>query len=39
MENVLHTVVLVFDSTSLRIYNYVENGEDFEYGDFFQIDH
>lgn len=35
MENVFYIVVLVFDFISLRIYNYVENGEDFEYGDFF----
>lgn len=39
MENVLCFVILVFYSTSLSVYNYRENGDVFECGDCFQIEH
>lgn len=39
MEHVLCFVILVFYSTSLSVDNYRENGEGFECGDRFQIEH
>lgn len=39
MKNALCFVILDFYSTSLSIHNYRENGEVFECGDCFQIEH